>query len=103
MALVKKKIKVQSSQGLHARPAALFVRTASQVDSDIQVSNGEAEVSGKSLWGVLTLEASRGAILTVTAEGPDAQEALDALEKLVYNKFFEDGPTNGRAAEGNRA
>lgn len=76
--------------GIHARPAALFVKTASQFESDILVEKDDAVVSGKSIMGLLTIEGSRGSQLKVTATGPDAAEALDALEELVKQKFYED-------------
>lgn len=76
--------------GIHARPAALFVKTASQFSSDIQVEKEGLIVSAKSIMGLLTIEGSQGAVLKVTATGQDAEEALDALEDLVKQKFFEE-------------
>ena len=76
--------------GMHARPAALFVKTASQFVSDILVEKEGAVVSAKSIMGLLTIEGSKGVVLKVTAKGRDAEEALDALEDLVKRKFFED-------------
>ena len=76
--------------GIHARPAALFVKTAGRFASDIMVEKDGAVVSAKSIMGLLTLEGSRGTVLKVTATGADAEAALDALEDLVKQKFFED-------------
>lgn len=76
--------------GIHARPAALFVKTAGRFASDILVEKEGAIVSGKSIMGLLTIEGGKGAVLKVTATGRDAKEALDALEELVKQKFFED-------------
>ena len=76
--------------GIHARPAALFVKTAGRFASDIMVEKDGAVVSAKSIMGLLTLEGSRGTVLKVTATGADADAALDALEDLVKQKFFED-------------
>lgn len=76
--------------GIHARPAALFVKTAGQFSADILVEKDGAVVSGKSIMGLLTLEGSQGSVLKVTATGPDAEEALDALQGLVKHKFYED-------------
>jgi phosphocarrier protein HPr len=76
--------------GIHARPAALFVKTASRFASDILVEKEGAIVSAKSIMGLLTIEGNQGAVLKVTATGRDAKEALDALEDLVKQKFFED-------------
>jgi phosphocarrier protein len=76
--------------GIHARPAALFVKTASRFMSEILVEKEGSIVSAKSIMGLLTIEGSKGAVLKVTATGLDAEEALDALEDLVKQKFFED-------------
>jgi phosphocarrier protein len=75
---------------LHARPAALFVKTASRFESDITVEKDGNTVSGKSIMGLMTLEAGLGSVLTVTAEGVDAEEALNELQNLVESKFYED-------------
>ena len=75
---------------IHARPAALFVKTAAQFECDIFVERNGSAVSGKSIMGVLTLEGHCGAILKLMADGPDAQQAVDALEELIKNKFYED-------------
>jgi phosphocarrier protein HPr len=76
--------------GIHARPAALFVKTAGRFASDILVEKDGSIVSAKSIMGLLTLEGSKGAVLKVTATGSDAEEALAALDDLVKQKFFED-------------
>ena len=78
--------------GLHARPAALFVQTASEFQSDIKVRNlttGSSAVSAKSMFSVLSLGAQKGHQIAVSADGPDAAEALDALRKLVESGFGE--------------
>lgn len=76
--------------GIHARPAALFVKTACRFTSDILVEKDGSTVSAKSIMGLLTIEGSKGAVLRVIATGADAEEALDALDDLVKQKFFED-------------
>lgn len=81
---------ILNQYGIHARPAALFVKIASRYDADIQVEKGGNSVSGKSIMGLMTLEASRGTKLTVTATGPDAGELLDELQELIESKFDED-------------
>lgn len=78
---------VRHEAGLHARPAALFVKTAKRFDCDIQVSHNECEASAKSILSVLTLGAGQGAVVTVRAEGEDAAEAVEALKRLVENNF----------------
>jgi phosphotransferase system HPr (HPr) family protein len=78
-----RKVCIHSRQGLHARPAALFVQVASRFKSEIRVKKGKEEVDGKSIMGLLTLAASRGSLIILTAKGPDAEEALSVLEQLV--------------------
>jgi phosphocarrier protein len=87
---VTRELKILNQYGIHARPAALFVRMASRFNADIEVQNGEARVSGKSIMGLMTLQACCGSTLKVTADGVDAEAALDALEALVAGKFDED-------------
>ena len=80
---LKKKLHIRSRQGLHARPAALFVQVASRFKASVRVRKGKREVDGKSIMGMLTLAAGRGATVEVTVEGPDAKEAMHALEQVV--------------------
>ena len=75
--------------GLHARAASKFVTVASQYEADIKVSKDGREVSGKSIMGVMMLAAARGSRIEVTAEGDDAEAALDALDELVRDRFGE--------------
>jgi phosphocarrier protein len=83
-------LKVVNRLGLHARPAALFVKAASRFESDISVEKGGNKVSGKSIMGLMTLEVGQGCVMRVTADGVDAEEALDELKHLVESKFFEE-------------
>lgn len=80
---LKKRLHIHSRQGLHARPAAIFVQVANRFKSTIRVRKGRQEVDGKSIMGLLTLAASRGSTIEVTTKGSDAQEAMYALEQLV--------------------
>jgi phosphocarrier protein HPr len=77
--------------GLHARPAARFVQTAKQFKSDIKVAHGEREANAKSILTVLTLGVNQGAVITIRAEGEDADQALAALVALIENNFGEAG------------
>jgi len=81
--LIEKKLTIKNEQGLHARPAALFVQIANKYESDIIVRKGRQEVNGKSIMGLLTLAAERGAKLNIKANGPDAKEAIEELEKVI--------------------
>ena len=85
-----REVTIQNRFGIHARPAALFVKTANRFQSDISVEKDGQRVSGKSIIGLMTIEGYQGASLRLSASGPDATEALDALEDLVLQKFFED-------------
>lgn len=83
-------MKVLNAYGIHARPAALFVKTANRFVSEITVEHKGAKVSAKSIMGLLTIEGHHGAVLKVDACGSDAAEALDALEELFILKFNEE-------------
>ena len=76
--------------GMHARPASLFAQLAGTFRADIRVRRGDRIVNGKSILGLMTLDATQGASLTVEASGKDAAEALNALEKLFADKFHEE-------------
>ena len=73
--------------GMHVRPAGLFAKTASRFDADVEVEKDGNAVSGKSIMALMTLEATCGTVLKVTASGPQAVEVLDELEALVARKF----------------
>lgn len=81
--IVKKNVTVMNKQGLHARPAALFVQLANKFDSAITVTKGKEVVNGKSIMGILMLAAEKGSQLIIVAEGDDAPDAVSALEALV--------------------
>jgi len=87
---VVKEFEILNQYGIHARPAALFVKTASRYDSDVWVVKDDNKVSGKSIMGMMTLEASFGSKIRVIIEGADSAEAMAALETLILNKFYED-------------
>ena len=75
--------------GMHARPAAEFVKTANRFRSQVSVRRGDLTVNGKSIMGMMMLAAERGATLLIDADGEDATEALDALCELVAAGFNE--------------
>ncbi len=76
--------------GLHARPAMSFVDTASTFTSDIKVTKEDQTADGKSIMQLMMLAAPKGTVLKIDAEGSDAEKAIDALTKLVANKFDEE-------------
>jgi phosphocarrier protein len=86
MASLHKKLTVKNKQGLHARPAALFVQIANKFDSRITVRRDKEEVNGKSIMGILMLGAEMGSEILIHAEGDDAELAIQELEKLVSNE-----------------
>ena len=84
-------VEVQNRHGLHARPAAEFVKLASSFDAEVKVRKDELEVNGKSIMGVLMLAAEPGAVLTIEAAGADAEAAVGALvEYLRTDEGLED-------------
>ncbi|MCB1126282.1 MAG: HPr family phosphocarrier protein [Verrucomicrobiae bacterium] len=76
--------------GIHARPAAMFVKVANQFASEIMVETDQDSVNGKSIMGLMMLAAGPGSRIRVHAAGQDASEALDAIAALVAGKFNED-------------
>lgn len=87
---VTKECTVTNKLGIHARPAALFVRVASKFASDITVEKDGETVNGKSIMGLMMLAAGRGSKLKITAEGSDAEQAIRETEQLFLQKFNED-------------
>jgi len=83
MPAISKKVVIKNKQGLHARPAALFVQAANKFDAVITVVKDKEEVNGKSIMGILMLGAEKDSVLIIKAEGSDAEMALEELEKLV--------------------
>jgi phosphocarrier protein len=86
----EKEIAIVNRLGLHARPAALFVKVASRYRSDVWVKKENEEVNGKSIMGLMMLAAGQGSKLQVRCEGPDAARALDEIEELIKARFNED-------------
>lgn len=83
-------ITIQNRTGLHARPAALFVQTASKFKSKITLEMDGRKVDAKSIMGIMSLGAAQGKQIVLKAEGEDAEASLTSLADLVNNKFGED-------------
>ena len=83
-------VTISNKYGLHARPAAEFVKLANRFSSEIRVRKDDVEVSGKSIMGVMMLAAEHGSSISIVAVGEDADAALEALESLVANGFGEE-------------
>lgn len=81
---------ITNKRGLHARASAKFVQTVENFDADVEVTKDNQTVGGTSIMGLMMLAASPGTTIRVTAKGPQAQEALDALATLVQSKFYEE-------------
>jgi len=89
MAVIERRVRIVNELGLHARPAAEFVKLASKFKLEIQVRRDDMTVNGKSIMGVMTLAAEQGSELVITANGVDAEEAVRALAALVESGFRE--------------
>ena len=96
--LLKKKIQIKNSQGLHARPASLFVKIANRFESEVTLRKDSEEVSGKSIMGLLTLAANRGSMVEIEVSGSDAPEAMKALEEFLSTDCEDGGPPPGGAS-----
>ena len=87
--IMERSVTIVNKNGLHARPAAELVKTASKFQSEITMVREDLEVNGKSIMGVMMLAAECGAELLVRADGPDAEQAVQAIADLVARKFGE--------------
>ena len=83
-------VEIINKLGMHARAAAKFVKLATSFQSDIDIEKDSRRVNAKSIMGVMMLAASRGSTVTLYAMGDDAQQSLDALERLINDRFDED-------------
>jgi phosphocarrier protein len=86
----RRRVTIINTRGLHARAAAKFAGTVGNFDADVQVTRKEQTVSGLSIMGLMMLAAAPGSDIDLTATGPDAEAAIDALAALVADKFQED-------------
>ena len=88
--MVERIVTIRNRAGMHARPAALLVKTASSFASQISIEKDSERVNGKSIMGVITLGATYNTPLKLIADGPDEVAALDALQKLFDSRFEEE-------------
>jgi phosphocarrier protein HPr len=88
---VGSQLEIKNRLGLHARAAALIVQAVAKFDAEITVTKDDQSVNGKSILGLMMLAAGPGSFIDVSAQGPDAQAALDAITALVDARFNEDG------------
>ena len=87
---LEKELTIVNRLGLHARPAAMFVRIARRHRAEIWVSKEGEEVNGKSIMGLMMLAAGQGSKLRIRCDGPDADKAMEELEELIKAGFNED-------------
>jgi phosphocarrier protein HPr len=87
---LSRELVVSNKLGVHARPAAMFVKVANRFESDIFVEKDGETVNGKSIMGLMMLAAGPGSRLQIRASGPDAPQALNEIEALLRRKFDED-------------
>ncbi len=87
---LQRTLQIRNARGLHARASAKFVKCAEQFDAAVTVSHDSQSVPGTSIMGLLMLAALPGSNIKVSASGPDAAQALDALEALVNSRFGEE-------------
>ncbi len=90
---VERSVRIRNRLGLHARPAAEFVKAASRYDADVLVRKDELEVNGKSIMGMMMLAAEYGSEITIRASGTDSEAALNDLVRLVEGRFGEEQGT----------
>jgi phosphocarrier protein HPr len=87
---IEKEITIINRLGLHARPAAMFVRIASRYRAEVWVDKEGEQINGKSIMGLMMLAAGQGSKLTIRCEGADADKVMEELEELIRQKFNED-------------
>jgi phosphocarrier protein len=88
--IVQREFTIRNRQGLHARPAAMLVKLCNTFQSEIWVEKGEEQVNGKSIMGLMMLAANHGAVIKVTAEGMDAETAVEKIGALIESGFMEE-------------
>jgi phosphocarrier protein len=92
--MMSKQVTVVNQLGLHARAAARFVHLATRYTAQIRVGRDSKVMDGKSIMGILLLAAARGTTITITADGPDERDAVEALAQLVASGFGEESTWN---------
>ncbi len=86
----EKEITIVNRLGMHARPAAMFVRIASRFRCEVWVEKEGEQINGKSIMGLMMLAAGQGSKLTIRCEGPDCESAMQKLEQLIASRFNEE-------------
>lgn len=89
--MIEEVMLIENKHGLHARPAAQFVKIAGKFNSDVKVIKEDLEVNGKSIMGIMMLAAEPGSEIKLIINGDDEIEAMDALRELIKKHFYEEG------------
>lgn len=87
--MYKIQVEIENKSGLHARPASMFIKEAIKYKSDIKLLKKDKEYNGKSMMGILSIGASKGDVIEISADGPDEKEAIHSLAELIRAKFHE--------------
>lgn len=87
--MVERVVEVLNRAGIHARPAALIVKVANKYSSQLYMEKDRMKINGKSIMGIITLGAAYKSKITISTEGTDEEEAMEAIEKLFLNRFEE--------------
>ncbi len=88
--MISRSVTIVNKLGLHARAATRLVNCASAFKAELWIKNGDKTINGKSIMGVLTLAASKGTVLLIEADGPDREDALQAICELINDRLGED-------------
>lgn len=88
--MIEQKTVIKNRAGIHARPAAMIVQTASKFKSKIYLQKGDDRINAKSIMGIITLGAGFETEILIIADGEDEQEAVEAIDRLFQNRFEED-------------
>jgi len=84
---IEKDFVIENESGLHARPAAMFVKLANSFESEVWVEKDDEQVNGKSIMGLMMLAAGPGSTISISVEGEDAKDAMCAIDKLISSGF----------------
>ncbi len=87
--MLEREYVINNEVGLHARPAALFVQCTNKFLSDIYIQKGNKRVDGKSIMGVMSLGIGQGENIKIIADGPDENQAIEAIERLINERFLD--------------
>ncbi|MET0678475.1 MAG: HPr family phosphocarrier protein [Bradyrhizobium sp.] len=88
---ISRELQIINKRGLHARASAKFVQLVEKFEAEVWVTRGSETVGGTSIMGLMMLAAGPGTMVTVSAKGPEAQQAVDAIAALIADKFNEEG------------